>query len=368
MAPGFFRFGAGVYAGWRQQIAFGDGYADFVPAPPVRLGWYDEAAKAGSAGFASPELVIENGVRKRNGVTVPVGARWVWFRFSDERPDLEGEVMDIESIRKFASYVIAQAGWIDLNHWSRPGKLPPEMLAAGRSPEEYVIGALTGIRVSPDGVAYAEGFLWPKGVNAHADTAWTWLQMAPEKVHCSVGGPAISRERERLPDGRWITRLKLLMNHLAVCNQGVHVDTEVRTAPFGEFTKALLGGVPDEPCDGEGCVPCFIRGHREPGKGVVSAGGTGGINSTGAVPEDLEGAPRPGKTSGGARKASRREVGLEDGPQDCVHLRGRGTFASDKAAIDHMTDCLGWSAQRARDTLRLARSGAPGANRGSEAA
>ena len=138
---------------------------------------------------------------RRNGITVPKGARFFWAQISDERPDLQGEIVDADTIRKFKDYVISQAGWVDLNHWSRPTKFPERLAKAGRSPEEYVIGSLTELRVSADGTSYAEGFLWPKGVNEHADTAWTWLKMAPEKVHCSVGGPAISREKEKGPDG-----------------------------------------------------------------------------------------------------------------------------------------------------------------------
>ena len=328
----------------------GGGFVDTVPAP-ADVQTYDDATKAGSMGAHAPDLVFESGIRKRNGVTVPHGARWVWLRASDERPDLQGEIVDAETIRRFRDYIISQAGWLDLNHWSRPQKFPPTLAAAGRSPEEYVIGAITDLRVSPDGTTYIEGFLWPKGVNSHADTVWEWLRLAPEKVHASVGGPAISRERERLPTGAYVTRLRLLMNHCAICNQGVHVDTEVRTAPFGEFTKALIDGVSDGLL---GVVAEFVRGPavREVAKDVAAAGGADGINAQGAVPEDLEGAAKPEtiKDTGAASPQS----GLADGPINCGHFRA-GQLPSDAHAFAHMTQCLGWSATRARDTLRLAR-------------
>lgn len=332
------------------------GFVDTVPEPPTSVRWWDEAAKAGSPGAHTPDLIVENGARKRNGVTVPPGARWVWIRASDERPDLQGEIVDAEMIRTYREYIVAQAGWIDLNHWSRPGKFPEALAKAGHSPEEYVIGAMTEIRVSPNGETYIEAFLWPKGINPHADTAWTWLMMAPEKVHASIGGPVIEKPRERLPDGRWITRLKMLVNHCAICNQGVHVDTEVRTAPFGEFTKAIIEGVGDEACDGDGCVACYVRGpRREATKDVGSAGGAGGINAMGAVPEDLEGAAHP-FTGRGERVKGNKITGLEEGPFNCGHFRD-GRLPSDGHAIAHMTQCLGWSATTARDTLRLARKG-----------
>ena len=72
----------------------------------------------------------------------------------------------------------------------------------------------------------------------------------------------------------------------------------------------------------------------------------------GAVPEDLEGAPRreTTKDSGAARPLK----GLQEGPFNCGHFRG-GKLPDDRHALAHMTQCLGWSAQRARDTLKLAR-------------
>lgn len=350
------------------NIQFGDGH---VHIESEGFFLYTDAEVAKANGFHTPDV----GGGKRNGISVPKGARWFWARISDERPDLQNEIVDSETLRKFSDYVVQQAGWVDLNHWSRPSKFPEQLAKAGRSPEEYVIGSLTELRVSPDGTSFAEGFLWPKGENEHADTAWQWLRMAPEKVHCSVGGPAISRKRERGKDGKYVTRLKMLMNHLAICNQGVHVDTEVQTEPFGEFTKAIIDGVADEPCDGDGCFACYVRGeHVESAKGAVSAGGEGGINAMGAVPEDLEGAKEQGLSADDEDKeldsgsvgegAANNSDGLGDGMAaksvgnvtDCGHFCN-GKLPRDRAVVvSHLVGCLGFQREYAHELYNGATS------------
>lgn len=322
------------------------GYAAHMTGGRLFLG--DEALKR----FDPPHALRGGRV---NDITVPPGARWVYLRFSDERPDLANEVTDAATIRQFREYVVAQAGWFDINHFSRPQKIPPEWVKAGLSPSDFKIGKIVEIRVSEDGKAFAAGFLWPKGRNPHADRMWQMLEDCPESVHCSIGGPTVSRTEERDPkSGRKVFRVKILMNHIALCDQGVHIDTEVRLTPFGEFLKAIVDGVPAEPCDGEGCFSCFVRGEPETDKSVVSAGGAGGINAMGLVPENLEGSPldlgAAFRNMRGAVASTRRPIRLksfDEGPINCGHFRDKSLPSWDHATA-HMKQCLGWSRARIR--------------------
>lgn len=316
-----------------------DGYVGYAAdMTPGRLLLGDDALTETLKRFEQPSGRRESRV---NGISVPKGARWVYLRFSDERPDLANEVTDAETIRRYKEYVVAQAGWFDLNHFSRPQKLPPEWAAKGVSPSDFKIGKIVEIRVSPEGRAFAAGYLWPAGRNPHADRVWQMLEDCPESIHCSIGGPTVSRKEEVDPaTGRKVWRVKIVLNHIALCDQGVHIDTEVRLTPFGEFLKAIVDGVPSEPCDGEGCFACFVRGEPEGehSKAVVSAGGPAGVNASGRVPEDLDrkatGAPRP--------------LAVGDGPTDCGHFHD-GKLPRKNAAI-HLRRCLGWSRARVRAT------------------
>lgn len=308
------------------------------------------------AGSYRPELKRERRggetVWTRNGIAVPTPdlVRWVYCRFSDDRPDLEGEAARPETFRLAADASVRKwGGWFDLNHWSRPQRLPKELADAGHTPVEYVIGKLTEIRVDPRGTSWAEGYLWPASshvppaarsrMHEHADLAWSWLLHSPDMVHCSAGGPIVKHQRVKR-GARWVTPIDIFLNHIAICLQGVHTSTEVRTRPFGAFAeageaaKALADGVsvaslPE--CPGGG-FECYLRSLpvAESGKAVTAA------TVAGFVPEDLEG----GKDF--------------DPAHDCPHLVG-GRFPSDHEAIEHLTGCLGWSPNKARRYIAAAR-------------
>ena len=283
---------------------------------------------------------------KHNGISVPDGARWIYLKFSTPSVDMQQESVDPETIRQFAAYTVQKAGWVDWWHWSRPKQFQqafPE--GTPHTPLDFILGKLTAIRVSPDGESYAEGFLWPKGKNRYADMAWDWLQNCPEMVHCSAGGPVLDRETA-WSDGQKTTRLRMAINHIALCPQGVNHDTEVRTAPFGEFVKAVTG-VTDAccgRCDGRnrgGCFRSWVRGDEQ-GKGVL-AEGPAGTNTTGMVPEDLE----------GARRQPESRLRLADGPRDCEHF-ANGLLKSPADAVAHYQHCLNWSEQAAHDLVNAA--------------
>jgi len=220
-----------------------------------------------------------------NGISVPEGARFVWLKFASEKTDLEAEFLDLETIERFSNYTVSEAGWIDYNHFSRPNRMPAEWVAQGVSPQDFIIGKLLEFRFGTDGWAYALGYLWPEGANAHADTMWKRLGLCPESIHCSAGGSPMGRETE-LRDGVEVGRVRLLTNHIALCDQAMGLGTEAATVPLGEFAKAIANGVPLIPCEGEGCLPCWVRGEEE--KSITASG----LAASGQVPEDLEGAAK----------------------------------------------------------------------------
>lgn len=259
---------------------------DYGPARTVRL--LGDGAPEALKAVRTPPLVNGKRVTPLGSFTVPAGARWVWLKCANEEEDLQGEVMDLATLREFARYTVTEAGWVDYNHYSRPGRFPPEWLKQGASPQDFILGKITDLRFT-DRDAYAEAYLWPKGRNHHADVMWQRLCDAPESIHCSPGGPPLGRAEETAPDGRQRKRLRILMNHIALCDMAVNPHgTEARTAPFGEFLKAMADGVAPEPdCDGDGCMACFIRGGES--LKAVMAGGPGGINAQGQVPQDIEG-------------------------------------------------------------------------------
>jgi hypothetical protein len=277
----------------------------------------------------------------RNGIIVPHPdkVRWLWARFSDPSPDLEGESVSAAPFRQFADDSVRKwGGWIDMNHWSRPQRFPEQMAKAGRSPEEYVIGKLTEIRVSGDDTSYAEGYLWPEGVNEHADTAAGWLRYAPDMVHCSAGGPIV-KGHPQIVGGRKVVPVQIFLNHLAIALQGVHNETAVKTTPFGEFYKALADGISETECAGDSSFAKHVRGMPEGTKAMTAAA------VAPAVPEDLEGA----KTT---KPAGPRDV---TDVTDCDHwIAGTRKFHSTAAAHEHLTRCCGWPATRARDYLAAA--------------
>jgi hypothetical protein len=139
--------------------------------------------------------------------------------------------------------------------------------------------------------------------------------------------------------------MKLLMNHLALCDQAVHPDTEVQTSPFGEFLKALSGGIPLEGECNSGSLGLWCRSQVEAFK-ALTAGGPAGINAQGAVPEDLERKAQPKNQPKGQAKVRK--------PQ-CSHLGADEKFKTDQAAMEHLTCCLGLKEQAAKGILAAAR-------------
>lgn len=332
------------------QITF-DPNSTAAPSVAFELGAPDVA------GSYRPELKRERRggetVWTRNGIAVPQPdlVRWVYCRFSDDRPDLEGESARPETFRLTADASVRKwGGWFDINHWSRPQRLPKELADAGHTPVEYVIGKLTEIRVDTRGTSWAEGYLWPAAMHVpaasrsrmheHADMAWSWLQHSPDMVHCSAGGPIVKHKQVRR-DGRWITPIDIFLNHIAICLQGMHRSTEVRTRPWGAFAeageaaKAAIDGVTVAPalpeCPGGG-FECYVRALpvAEAAKTVTASG------VASFVPEDLE----DGK--------------LFDPGADCPHLVG-GRFPTENEAHEHLTGCLGWSPKKARRYIAAAR-------------
>lgn len=329
------RFGARTV-----RVAFGqDETGEFVAfdygrAAAVRLFGDDvpEALKAVQIPSSGPKLVDGKRVTPLGTFTVPAGARWVWLKFANEGEDLQGEVMDIATLKEFAPYTVSQAGWLDYNHLSRPARFPKAWIKEGASPQDFIIGKITDLRFAK-GHAYAEAYLWPKGHNPHADRMWQRLCDAPESIHCSAGGAPIDRLEEVGKDGRMRKRLKLLMNHIALCDQAINPNgTEARLAPYPEFLKALVDGVPSEPdCDGETCVGCFFRGG-EALKGVTAG------DAAPAVREDLEGAARP--------KAGGKPCPRHSGP--------KGRWRSLNDAVACLRDCHGMKESVARDVVGAA--------------
>lgn len=319
----------------------GNEFAAFSGAPHLRLHAAETVPEALKA-LGAPPLRNGRRVTRLGDFTVPEGARWIWARIANEGRDLTGEVTDVATIQRFAKYTVAQAGWVDLEHWSRPPRFPKEWLGQGVSPQDFILGKITDLRFDRSGDVYAETFLWPKGHNPHADRMWVRLCDCPESIHASVGGPPLAeREEEIGPDGRMRKRLRLLMNHFALCSQAVNPNgTEVSRSPFGpfaeslkavdaaEFYKAVAYGVPSEPdCDGDTCLTCFVRGgevHK-----AVTAGGAAGINTQGAVPQDIEGFRARALRNGSDRHPCKRHCGPD------------GCWRSDHDAVECLKGCHG---------------------------
>lgn len=284
----------------------------------------------------SPELDADG---RRNGFSVPEGARWFWLRFSTPSVDAQGESADPGTIRDNAQWTLEKAGWVDWMHWSRPAAFRKafEGVKTELTPLDFVIGRLTDIRVSADGESYCEGYLWPQGQNRFADMAWLWLDRSPEIVKASAGGPIQGRIPVVRAGERFI-QLKMKVNHVALCTQGINDDTIAKTAPFGEFLKAVTGGIPVrddcEPC-ADGDVHCFRCFVREGAKGLTSEG-AGGLHDMGAVPQDLEG---------------QAHTELFRAAEACGHFDGDCRFRSHDDALAHLLQCLGWSEQQAHEAL-----------------
>lgn len=328
------------------RVAFGRGtdgseYVDLWADALASVRLFGTGATEALKAPEAPKLVDG----KRNGITVPEGARWVWLLFASERPDLEGEVLDVATLRRFSDYTVAKAGWLDLNHWSRPNRFPAEWLKQGVSPQDFILGKLTELRFSPDNIGYCEGFLWPEGRNPHADRMWRRLSDCPESIHASAGGlPLGPRVEEDGPGGRKLKRLRILMNHVALCDQAINPATLASTVPFGEFAKAMADGVSAEPdCDGDTCLACFVRGD-DAAKAMTSDG----LTTMGATPEDVEGAPRDQSAVRGARGAARMPC-----PHHC---RPDGHFRSVSDAAACLTDCHGLDVNVAKHIVRAARA------------
>lgn len=251
---------------------------------------------------------------KRNGITVPAGARWIYLHGNDAE-DLEGECLDLTEFKRFAEYTIKEAGWLDYNHMSRPQRIPKEWLEAGMTTQDFKIGKITGLRFSGRNW-YAEGYLWPQGQNRHADTMWTQIKACPESIHTSPGGPVIGRENCITPEGRPAKRLKMLVNHIALCDvacnpHGTGVSLEPNSG-FEEATKSLSldlpsytdipAGLLSEALKGLDCkgkprnsLESYLladgdEGEDEDAEGAKSTMTSASISAGGGTREDLEGA------------------------------------------------------------------------------
>lgn len=319
----------------QEFVAFG-----YAAPPALRLHDPAETVPEVMKALGAPALKNGQRVTRMGRFTVPQGARWFWAKIANEGRDLTGEVTDIDTLRKFAKYTVTQAGWVDLEHWSRPGRFPPHWLQQGVSPQDFILGKITDLRFSPEGDVYAEAFLWPKGRNPHADRMWQRMCDSPESIHASVAGSPLSRDKELGPDGRERSRLKLLMNSFALTSQGINPNgTEVSQTPVGEFLKAMADGVSIVPdCDGDTCVACFVRGDET--HKAVTAGGPAGINAAGNVPQDIE----------GFRARALR------GTKPCpTHCNAEGVWRSDNDAAECLKTCHGLDKRVAAELVSRAR-------------
>lgn len=261
-----------------------------------------EAAK-GLRGDAIRSGAVERAAAA--GHPAPKGARWIWLRASNARPDLQGEVVDVAMLKQYADYTVREGGWLDAEHYSRPERFPKWAADQGLTPQSFVLGKITALRFQDEDV-WIEGYFYPEGVSTIADDYWNQLQAVPSMFHVSIGGPVLAPRTPVMVDGRRFLKLQMVMNHAALCMQAVNPHgTRVFTGPAGPFSEAMkagafavgdfrdlvqavVEGVPEQPdCDGESCVACFTRGETL--KSVVS-GGPDGINEQGIVPQDLEGA------------------------------------------------------------------------------
>lgn len=283
------------------------------------------------------------------GHPAPEGARWIWLRASNARPDLQGEVVDVDVLKRYAEYTISQGGWLDAEHYSRPERFPKWAADQGLTPQHFVLGKITALRFQGDEV-WIEGFLFPKGTSSVADEYWSQLQAVSSMFHVSIGGPILPGRSSTIVDGREYLKLQMVMNHAALCMQAINPHgTRVFNTPagpfaeaakggafavgsFAELVRAVVDGVPAEPdCDGESCVACFTRGETL--KSVVS-GGPDGINAQGIVPQDLEGARDP--VSGDA------DEDQEDDGDEEAHkalFGADGNFLSPAAAARYLRRC-----------------------------
>jgi hypothetical protein len=289
-----------------------DGGAPFLgfdlPAS-LRLYAAGEEIPEALKGYA-PKVV--NG--KRNGISVPPGARWVYL-YGNDALDLEGECLDLDVFKQFAGYTIREAGWLDYNHYSRPGRFPTEWLGQGASPQDFKLGKITDLQFRGSDW-FAEGFLWPEGDNHHTDVMWKNLKACPESIHTSPGGPIMGREEFTLPNGQRAKRLKMLVNHIALCDQATNPNgTRASLEPIGPYAEgakslasantsflnipahSLIEALKGMPC---GTTPTndlehYLLDDEEAGKSAITAGGPGGTVAQGHVTEDLEGeAVQPG--------------------------------------------------------------------------
>lgn len=296
---------------------------------------------------------------KRNGITVPPGARWIYLHGNDAE-DLEGECLDLDEFKRFAEYTIKEAGWLDYNHMSRPQRIPKEWLEAGMTTQDFKIGKITALRFSGRNW-YAEGYLWPEGQNRHADTMWTQIKACPESIHTSPGGPVIGRENCITPEGRPAKRLKMLVNHIALCDvacnpHGTGVSLEPNSG-FEEATKSLSlvpptyteipAGLVGEALKGLDCkgkprnrLESYLLADDEDGgddedddaESVKSTMTSASVSAGGGTREDMEGARTYLDASGESFKSVQHTA---------LYLVSRGlppTMAAAIAAGDPMKD------------------------------
>lgn len=287
---------------------------------------------------------------KRNGITVPAGARWIYLHGNDAE-DLEGECLDLDEFKRFAEYTIKEAGWLDYNHMSRPQRIPKEWLEAGMTTQDFKIGKITALRFSGRNW-YAEGYLWPEGENRHADIMWKQVKSCPESIHTSPGGPVIGRENCITPEGRPAKRLKMLVNHIALCDvacnpHGTGVSLEPNSG-FEEATKSLSLDLPSYTDIPAGLLSEALKGldckgkprnslesylladgdedgdEDEDAEGAKSTMTSASVSAGGGTREDLEGARAYLDTNGESFKSVQHTA---------LYLVSRGLPPSMAAAI-----------------------------------
>jgi len=157
--------------------------------------------------------------------------RVIYMNSSNEKLDLQGDVVDSSGIRKSLNFYL-KCGKIDYDHKS---------LVDPR----FLIGEPISGEITDDGILLVKGRLYKGKGMAIADSVWDLLK-AKASLGVSIGGKILETEDFfHSTYQRTVNRVKkVLLNHLAITPYPINVWTDVKTVPWGSFLKSLTTASP----------------------------------------------------------------------------------------------------------------------------
>ena len=149
--------------------------------------------------------------------------RWiVYLQASNELKDQDGEIVDVNALKKAADYFLSHG----VLSWDHKHKVLHD--------PKYIIGEPLDVRFTPKNETLVKGFLYQ--ANEIAKSLWNNIRSKAKKLGASIGGGILHKAAEKISEVIW--------DEAAITHKPINDGTmgNVQLIPFSSFLKALTAG------------------------------------------------------------------------------------------------------------------------------